>query len=66
MKNIFSKIENFLISTASVFSFFMVFDFFDKPKKKDYLGRIILSLLGFILLIFSLLLLFVIIYSLFI
>jgi hypothetical protein len=65
MKNIFNKIENFLVSTASLLSFFIGFSFFDKPKKKDYLGRIILSLLGLILFIFCLLALVAIIYGLF-
>lgn len=64
MKKI-QKIENFLISIAIVLGFFITFNELNKPKKKDYLGRIILSLLGFVLFIFSLSVFMAIMHSLF-
>jgi hypothetical protein len=52
VKKIFAKIENFLVSIAIVLGFFITFSGLTEPKKKDYLGRVILSFLGLILFFF--------------
>jgi NhaP-type Na+/H+ or K+/H+ antiporter len=52
MKRFLMKIEKFFISISTFVGFFVAPGDFQGPKKKDYLGRFIYSVLGIILLLF--------------
>jgi hypothetical protein len=52
MKKAILKIEKFLLFFSLGASFFYGGKDLNPPKKKDYLGRIILSLLGLIIFLF--------------